>query len=524
MSAVTKTAKAARPNLRIMFSSQWPRTWRSAWRSARDAIIAAAAGVALSLAFPRAGAAWLVPFGTAALFWTWHRASWKRAFALGWLGGLVFFCISFAWWTHTIGSAIGPFWAAAAVFITSMYEALAWGATGALAVLARKRAPAALAPLSIAAAFAVFEMLRSIGVLGVPFAQLGYSQADTPLRVFAAYAGTYGLTFVLCALGAYIADAIARRTLRALALFLAALAAAWGICWFAWPARHAAPPTIPIAAVQGNIAQTLKWQPGSLALAVRRYTTMTRAVARDAKLIVWPETVITERGIGLNADPALENRFASLARGANATLIVGSIGTHGGNYYNSLFFFTPGQAIEEYDKRQLVPFAEDFPGGRFLYWLPYVGSLNGGFAQGAVAGVYATAAGLRVAPQICWESAFADIVHDQVVRGAQLLVVSTDDAWFGTTSGPYQHAQIAQLRAIENGMWVIRAAATGISGIIAPDGHWTERTSMNTQTNVVGKVGPPPGSPFAKIGPAPVAGALALLYVATILPRRRRRA
>jgi apolipoprotein N-acyltransferase len=515
MSAVTKTAKATGPSLRILFSSL----------RVRDGLVAAVAGLALSLAFPRIGAEWLAPFGTAALFWTWQNASWKRAFAYGWLGGVVFFSISFAWWSHTLGGAIGPFWAGAAVFVSAMIEAVAWGATGAAAVFARERAPAALAPISVAAAFTVMEALRSVGPFGVPFAQLGYSQADTPLRVFAAYAGTYGITFVLCALGAYLADAIIRGTVRPLGLCLLSVACAWLACWIAWPARHAAPATIPVAAVQGDITQTLKWQPGSLALAVRRYTTMTSAlVSRSPKLVVWPETVITERGIGLNEDPLLEQRFAALARMLRATIVVGSIGTHDESYYNSLFFFSPGLPVAEYDKRQLVPFAEDFPGARFLWWLPYVGSLNGGFSSGTVNGVYPTAAGLRAAPQICWESAFADLVHAQVARGAQLLVVSTDDAWFGTTSGPYQHAQIAQLRAIENGVWVVQAAATGVSGIIAPDGDWTAQSAMNERVNVLGTVGPPTGSPFARIGPTPIVALLALVYVASVISRRGGRA
>jgi apolipoprotein N-acyltransferase len=493
-------------------------------RSAGDFAIAAAAGFVLTLAFPKAGAAWLVPFGTAALFWTWRTASWKRAFALGWLGGWLFFSTSYAWWTYTISHDVGEFWAYAAVLIAGAYEALAWGATAILTVFARRRAPAALVPLATAAAFALMESLRSVGLLGVPFAQLGYTQAGTPLRIFAAYIGTYGVTFVLCASGAYLADAVDRRKLRPLLSFAVVLGVAWSACWFWWPARRTAAPTIPVAAVQGNIVQTLKWRPGSLALAVNRYTSMTRtAFGGGARLVVWPETVIAERGTGLNDDPLLESRFASLARAGNATIVVGSIGVHDESFYNSLFFFTPNHPIDEYDKRQLVPFAENFPGSRFLYWIPYVGSLNGGFAQGTNDGVYPTAAGLVVAPLICWESTFADLIHAQVARGAQLLVVSTDDAWFGETNGPFQHAQISQMRAVENGMWLVRAAATGVTGIIAPDGRWTQQAPMDEQTTVAGLVGRPPGSLFARIGPAPVVAGLALLYLAIVMPRRRRR-
>lgn len=514
MSAITKTAKATKPSFRVMILS----------RSAGDLAIAVVASFALTLAFPKTGAAWLVPFATAALFWTWRTASWKRAFILGWLGGWVFFSVSYAWWTYTISRDVGELWAYAAVLITSAYEALAWGATAMLVVLARRRARPELVPLAAAAGFALMEYLRSIGVLGVPFAQLGYTQAETPLRVFAAYFGTYGVTFVLCAAGAYVADAAERRTLRPLAIFAVSLAIAWSACWFWWPARRISAATIPVAAIQGDIVQTLKWQPGSLQLAVNRYTSMTRSeLTNHPKLVVWPETVIAERGIGLNEDPLLEKQFDSVAKDGHTTIIVGSIGLHDRGFYNSLFFFTPNRPIEEYDKRQLVPFAENFPGSRFLYWIPYIGSLNGGFAQGTNDGVYSTAAGLNVAPLICWESTFADLIHAQVARGAQLLVVSTDDAWFGETSGPYQHAQISQIRAIENGMWLVRAAATGVTGIIAPDGHWAQQAPMDAQTAVSGFVGLPSGSLFARIGPAPVVAGLALLYLAIVLPKRRRR-
>ncbi len=89
---------------------------------------------------------------------------------------------------------------------------------------------------------------------------------------------------------------------------------------------------------------------------------------------------------------------------------------------------------------------------------------------------------LTIAPLICWESAFADLAYAQLRNNAQLLVVSTDDAWFGRRRDPYMHAQIAQLRAIESGAYVVRAAATGISGIIAPNGTWLARSALDRQT------------------------------------------
>lgn len=488
----------------------------------RRAAASAAAAVLLALAFPRAGLAWCAPIGVAALFWTWEGTSWKRAFALGWFAGWIFFAISFWWWTVTIATVVGTL-AYAAVIVAAAIEALAFGAAAALGALARRRALPTLAPLGTAAAFAICEWLRSVGPLGVPFAQLGYTQADTPLRVFAAYVGTNGLTLLMCVIGAYAADALSRRTWRAFAGALGAFALALAGAWIAWPARTLPAPTIRVAAIQGNIAQTLKWQPGSLQLAVNRYESLTRAaMAWHPKLIVWPETVIALDGEGLNQRPDLIAAFTSLARRANATLVVGSLDVRAEQFYNGLFLFTPHGLTATYDKRQLVPFAEHFPGQRFLWWLPYIGQLNGHFAEGSGTAVFPTSAGVTIGPLICWESAFGDLAHGELRDGAQVLVIATDDAWFGTSSGPYQHAQIAQLRAIEGGTYVVRAAATGISGVIAPDGTWQHRSALDRQTIVEGRIGKPVGSLFAAIGPNRIWLATVALYVLTLVPWRRR--
>ena len=168
-----------------------------------------------------------------------------------------------------------------------------------------------------------------------------------------------------------------------------------------------------------------------------------------------------------------------------------------------------------------MAFAEWFPGRAFLSWLPYIGLLNGGLSPGKIDGVFPTRA-LPIAPLICWESAFADLAHAQLRRGAQLLVVSTDDAWFGATSGPYMHAQIAQLRAIESGTYVVRAAATGVSGIINPDGSWQQRSAMEKQVIVYGKVGPRLDTVFSHIGPVAVGLAMWILYgILMLTPARR---
>lgn len=469
----------------------------------------------LAAAFPKIGAAWLVPFGMGILFWLWQGASWKRAALLGWFAGFVFFAIDFAWVGHTVGRYIGvfgPFLAFGPALIEAPFFALA----GVLASFAYARVRPTYAPLAAAAGFTLCEWLRSIGVLAAPFDQLGYTQADSPLRAIAAFAGTYGITLVLCIAGAYAADAVHAKQWRRLAAALGAIILATGAAWIAWPARHLPAPTIPVAAVQGNIPQSFKWN--ALGLAVYRYTTMTQNVrAFRPRLVVWPETAITTE---LDVNPMLQGRFSQLSRQMNATIVAGAIYADGSGLYNALYMFDPDGVWRVYRKRQLVPFAEWFPGRRFLGWLPYIGALNGGLTPGNDDGVYATRA-LTIAPLICWESAFSDLAYAQLRRNAQLLVVSTDDAWFGSTSGPYMHAQIAQLRAIESGAYVVRAAATGISGIIAPNGDWQARSGLDRQTVVTGRVGPRVPTLFAAIGPTRIALWLTVLYVLLLLVPRR---
>ena len=482
--------------------------------------VALLSAIALALAFPRAQQAWLAPVGAAGLFWVWQRLPAAKAFWAGWFAGVVFFGISFSWFTYTVGSYVGSL-AFAVVIIPAAIEALAFGLSALGFHAALRWAPPWLAPAAGAAIFTVFEWLRSVDVTGVPFAQIGYTQTSTALGVFAAYIGSFGVTFVVMLLGAYAADAIVSRRLRACAIAFALLAIGWVASYAYWPARHAAPPTMMVAAVQGNIAQSIKWNKQTLPRSVARYTQLTLGLAPlHPQLIVWPETVITTNLDDLlPANAALNERFRALARQMNATLVVGSLDTHWGleglREYNALYTFAPsGMLFNIYDKRQLVPFAESMLAPALFSWLPDA-NLIGHFGHGTGDAIV-QAGPMTFAPLICWESAFPDLIHAQIARGAQFLVISTDDAWFGASSGTFQHAQIAQMRAIESGQWVLQSASTGISGLIAPDGRWTQAIGVNKTGVVAGKIGLPPGSLFARIGPNAIATALALFYVAIV--------
>jgi apolipoprotein N-acyltransferase len=475
--------------------------------------------VALHLAFPRAGLWWLIPFVLVGLFYNWSDAAPRAAALNGYIAGLIFFVPGFSWFGETAGKLLGPF-----AFIIplgpAVVEALAFAFAAVVTSVAARRCPPLLAPAVAAAAFVVGEWARSSGVLGVPFGQLGMPLVESPLRPLAAFLGGYGLTLAVALPAAYLAAALRDPRLRpAFAGVVVAVVLAAGAAWVAWPARHLAPATFRVAAVQGNIRQEIKATEGARALAFARYTRMTAAltVAHPA-FVLWPETVILT---DLASDAVARTTFGGLARRLGAELGVGGLflDPASGKFANAIVYFTPqGTVGSTFAKRQLVPFAESLPGPDWMRRLPFTDEINDlAHGHGPQLDPASGAATL-----ICWESVFGDLAAEQVEAGARFFAVATDDAWFGSSDGPYQHAQATTLRAVETGRWIVRAAATGFSGIIAPDGGWRARSGLETQETIVGDIGPPVATFFPRMGPHPIGLALTAFIVLALAPWPRR--
>ena len=494
----------------------------------------------LHLAFPRPDLPWLAPLALGGLFAGWMTLSPRAAACVGYLAGVVFFALNFGWFGETAGALLGPFGSLLDLG-PAIVEALAFALAAAIAALAAERLTGVWVPIVAAAGFTLSELLRSSGLLGAPLYQIGAAFVDTPLAPLAAFGGVYFLTFAVALAGAALGAAAIESDRRRGAVRIAAIAAAIGaaalLAWVAWPARRVAPASLRVAAVQGNITQSIKWQAASLPRAVERYAALTAGL-RDFRpqFVLWPETVITTdlaldptlSAVPQNAEivagaRALRQRFGALAHQLNAVIAVGSDEATVTTNYNDLFFFTPRGALESvYRKRQLVPFAEFLPGPRWLRRLPFA-SLVSSFSAGSGRAPVETQ--LRVAPLICWESGFTDLAQTQTAAGAKFFAIATDDAWFGDSDGPYAQAQLAQLRAIETGRWIVRAAATGISGIVAPDGRWQARSALDTQTVVMGMIGDPQPTVYSRVGPWPIGAALVMLgLIGFGAGSRRRRA
>ena len=450
-------------------------------------------GGLLALAFPGTGdQGWLAFEALVPLLVAVERVTWGRAGALGFLAGLMFWLVTIPWVAPTMVRYGGLPWALAGLILLGLavYLALYWAAFCALLAGSALRS-GALYVVVAASLWVALEFLQTHLLTGFPWNLLGYSQhGNLPLIQVAAVTGVYGVSFVVMAVNAALArvlDARGRWTESVAPAGIAALV--WGLAigssWL-WPAPHAPQRAMPIALVQGNIDQGVKWDVGWQGRTLGVYRALTLEAARERPgLIVWPETAVP---FLVQEDPR-QGELEALARQTGSYLLVGAPGRSAGRPRNSAFLLGPdGRTLGRFDKRHLVPFGEYVPLRR---WLFFVNALAGGtigeFVSGAEATVFSTPLG-RFGVVVCYEAIFPGEVREFFLGGADFLVNITNDAWFGRSAAPTQHLVMATFRAVENRAYLIRAANTGISAIVAPDGRVVRASELFTPAVVSGVV------------------------------------
>jgi apolipoprotein N-acyltransferase len=441
-------------------------------------LVLVVSGVLGALAFPKTGWAllawiWLVPALTSAA----TRAP-RAALADGWLAGTVFYVVLLRWLDHTFlhYSAIPwpitwlPIVALAAY--CGLYVGLVAGGTAWLR--GRLGAGAALAfapPLWVAG-----EWLRGHLMGGFPWGLLGYSQqAQLPVIQIAELGGVYAVSLVIMSVNAALAGLHAlgpRRAWPGAAAASVLLAAALGFGVQALAKESGAGGgSVEIALIQPSIEQTIKWDPARHAQILDVYEQLTREAARSKPAaVLWPETATT---IYLRGDRALLERLRRLSEDIGAPLLVGSIDRREGprgQFLNSAFFLTGQGITAKYDKIHLVPFGEYVPLvgllGFIKGWAEFISEFGEGDTETIV-----PLPGAPFGTVICYEVIFPELFRGFVVRGASFMANITNDAWFGETSGPWQHLGMVSLRAVEHRVAIARAANTGVSAFVEPTGR-----------------------------------------------------
>jgi apolipoprotein N-acyltransferase len=236
-----------------------------------------------------------------------------------------------------------------------------------------------------------------------------------------------------------------------------------------------------IGLLQGNVEQVEKWDPAYRDAIVSRYLQLSRrAVDGGARLVIWPEA---STPFAFDAQSDLAAPIRALAVQSRTPFIIGSdefepVPDKGPRIYNSAVLLgADGKSHGTYRKMRLVPFGEYVPMKQLLFFVAPLVEAVSDFSVGTEPTVF-DVDGARVSVSICYESIIPWISRAFVGRGSELLATITNDAWFGTSSAPYQHFDQGLVRAVEEGRYVVRAANTGISGVVDPYGRVVMRTNL----------------------------------------------
>lgn len=465
-------------------------------RPDRSTLIALGSGLLLALSFPRLNLAPVAWVALIPLVLVMERHPFRSGFAAG-VGffGLVLYWLNIVMTTY---GQMHPLFSLAAYLMLVIYLALFFGAATWAACRLREHLGWSIM-LTLPVFWVGFEFVRSFLFSGFPWASLGYSQISLlPLVQSADLTGVYGISFLLLLSNTALAQLIQTRRSRqplpwlglGLTLLLFGANAGYGLLRLQQD-LDSREQTAKVALVQGNIDQAVKWDPGYQQATVERYGELSRQVVTQsaADLIIWPESATP---FYFQDGGSLAAQVSAVAGETGTALLFGSpayeIVSSRPRYLNSAFMLSArGEVLGRSDKIHLVPFGEYVPLGRYL---PFINKLVVGIGDFSPGTVKPLPLGPNlVGVLVCFEGIFPELARDYVREGSQLLINITNDAWFGRSSAPAQHLAMTRFRALENRIWVARAANTGISALIAPSGRLTLETPIFETLAVSGTVG-----------------------------------
>ncbi len=457
-------------------------------------VASACGGLLLSFAFPPFRFDFLAWFAFIPLFWAIHKDPRPSFCALyGAAFGIAFFSVDLHWIYHAL-TVYGHFGVASALaMLAGMVLTLCLipaAFTFLLSLLSNKGiAPSLAAPFLWTAS----EYIRTVLFTGFPWDLAGYSQMPHPVVIQAAdITGVYGVSFLVLLVNGVLWELIrakidkSRPPLRlafitGLTMILVLVYGDVRIGEFSRAPKDKS--TFTVGILQGNIPQDIKWEQASRHHTFSTYERLGRqAVQEGAGLLIWPETsapvVFGSRNPDCNQPGKISRRLrVPMLVGAPFTKIVRGAT----RYYNSAFLVDGPVLRYRYDKVHLVPFGEYMP----LTWLlplgPGIAAREADYSPGKSTTVMNVKGCPSFSVLICYETIFPEMAACAVRKGARMLVNITNDGWFGNSAAPYQDLAMAAMRSVENRVWLVRSANTGISAAFDPTGRMVSQIPLEQE-------------------------------------------
>jgi len=467
----------------------------------RDILLSLLSGILLIFSFPNFDLEFLAWFALVPLFYSIDGKGLYHSFKLGFFTGFVSF-LGILYWiivaVHTYGN-VSFILSGLILLLLVTYLSLFTGAFTFLTRLIQTRSGIQTI-LFTPILWVALEYLRSFLLTGFPWAYLGHTQyLNLPFIQMADITGVYGLSFVILSVNAslyWVLHQWPKRTFPFKEVAITVLILLSFLIYGYVKIRHVdretiKSPPLKLALVQGNIDQSIKWDKSFQLETLKIYRRLSMRVAEDKPdLIIWPETATP---FFFQEAKEYQPIVLEIPEKTNAFLLFGTpfykIEKGKVNYYNSAFLISPSKKlIGKYDKIHLVPFGEYIPLRKLLFFIESsIGEGIGNFKPGKESFNFSLPQG-KFGVLICFEIIFPDLCRRFVKDGADFLVTITNDAWFGRTSAPYQHLSIATFRAIENRVFIARAANTGISAFIDPKGKIVDQGGIFTEEAMNGTI------------------------------------
>ncbi|MHB8542889.1 MAG: apolipoprotein N-acyltransferase [Leptospirales bacterium] len=468
------------------------------------ALIGTSSGIALGMLFHQGK--WIDPLWWISFFlflplWLSPALSIRKEFSVGLLFGLGFNGVGLFWLVPTMVH-FGHVPAPLAIFgflllclYMSLFPAAFWAGFSFL----RREFPTILLPVIAASLWSVSEVAKGVLFTGFPWNPLGsLAFGHPPFLQMASITGTTGLSFLIVLANGWLAIGIEgiRKTDRASTLKRLAPLILFFLQITVWSTigKQTVQPqskvrSLLVSIIQGNIPQDQKWTGSFVRESIQTYLSMSRkAIQQGGQLLVWPETALP---VAYNAPPFSVKKMVDQVFSLPVPILTGTLGVERDKGDHSYQFSNDAIGINDlhsstqvYQKTHLVPFGEYIPLPALFGWLRNMTGITGDLTTGKKPEIFLFPIGGRTvsaAPVICYEALYPSLIRRLSIRNPDLLIVLSDDAWFGNSDAPYQLFRQSLMRSVENGIPLIRSANSGISGAIDPNGSVSGVTSLFKQ-------------------------------------------